>query len=368
MGTTTARLGLYKPLDDGSELVNVQTDLNGNTDKLDLAPGFQVVTSSTRPSSPFSGKAIAESDTSYRTYFSNGTSPASASWVEIPNGSGTYNSNLALASGKQISIAGAGTLAIAGAGSVTIGAGGQINIGASGSTASLAVVNSTAGIDLISGRVTGDTQSRWIVDTDGTLNWGAGASASVDTNLYRSAANTLKTDDSLIVGTDLTVSGSASVTGNLTGASNLNMGAWTTYTPAWGAESGTQPAIGNGTIVGRYQRIGRTINYLIEIVTGSTTTYGDGGASGNYYFSLPAAPASAWDGKRTPRTIWRDNSASAHYSGAGIITTANHANGSIYRFTVDDGTSSAAFWDSVAPFTMAQADSMTFTGTYEAAS
>lgn len=337
MGTTTARLGLYKPLDDGSELVNVQTDLNGNSDLLDLAPGFQVVTSSTRPSAPFSGKAIAESDTSYRTYFSNGTSPASASWVQIPNSSSTFDADLDLASGRQI------------------------NIGSSGSTATLAVVNTAATTDFISGRVTGDTQSRWIVDTDGTMNWGAGASAAVDTNLYRSAANTLKTDDSLIVGTDLTV------TGNINSATNLGMGAWTSYTPTWGAESGTAPAIGDGTITGRYQRIGRTIHYFIEIVTGASTTYGSGGSSGNWYFSLPAAPASAWNNKRTPRTVWRDDSAGAHYSGAGIITTANHANGSIYRFTVDDGTASAAFWDSVAPFAMAAGDSMTFVGTYEAA-
>lgn len=68
-----------------------------------------------------SGKPIAESDTSYRTYFSNGTAPASASWVEIPNSSGTFGQNLKLASGKQI------------------------NINSSGSSASLAVVNAAAG-------------------------------------------------------------------------------------------------------------------------------------------------------------------------------------------------------------------------------
>jgi hypothetical protein len=34
MGTNTTRLGLYKPLDDGSEFVNVSTDLNQNHDKL----------------------------------------------------------------------------------------------------------------------------------------------------------------------------------------------------------------------------------------------------------------------------------------------------------------------------------------------
>ncbi|WP_199546583.1 hypothetical protein [Streptomyces sp. N35] len=99
--TPTSRLGLHRPLNNGSELVNVQTDLNQNLDKLDLAAGFQIVTSGTRPAAPYAGKPITESDTSYRTYFSNGTAPASASWVQIPNSSSTYNADLVLVDGKD---------------------------------------------------------------------------------------------------------------------------------------------------------------------------------------------------------------------------------------------------------------------------
>jgi hypothetical protein len=127
---STTRLALYKSKSDGSELVSYTQDIGQNLDKLDAAAGFQVVTSSTRPSSPYSGKPIAQSDTSYSTYFSNGTAPASASWVEIPNSSSTFGSNLKLATSAQL----------------VIGA---------------------------------------------------------DTNLYRSAANTLKTDDSFVIGGDL---------------------------------------------------------------------------------------------------------------------------------------------------------------------
>lgn len=104
MGTTTSRVGLYKPLSDGSELVNVSQDLNGNTDKIDLAVGFQSCTSTTRPGTPYSGKPIFETDTNYRTFFSNGTSPASASWVEIPNSSGTFGSDLKLADTASLRI------------------------------------------------------------------------------------------------------------------------------------------------------------------------------------------------------------------------------------------------------------------------
>lgn len=101
--TPTSRLQLRRPLNDGSELVNVQTDLNQNADKIDLAAGFQPVTSTTRPSSPFSGKAIFETNTS-RSFYSNGTAPASGSWVEIPNAAGTFGSTLKLAATAQLTI------------------------------------------------------------------------------------------------------------------------------------------------------------------------------------------------------------------------------------------------------------------------
>ncbi|MFE3031589.1 hypothetical protein ACFXKY_08060 [Streptomyces canus] len=131
---STTRLALYKSKSDGSELVNYTQDLGQNWDKVDAAAGFQIVTSTTRPSSPYSGKPIAQSDTSYSTFFSNGTAPASASWVEIPNSSSTFGSNLKLASGAQL----------------VIGA---------------------------------------------------------DTNLYRSAANILKTDDAFVAAGNVTVGG-----------------------------------------------------------------------------------------------------------------------------------------------------------------
>jgi hypothetical protein len=101
---STTRLALYKSKSDGSELVSYTQDIGQNLDKLDAAAGFQSVTSSTRPSSPYSGKPIMQSDTSYSTYFSNGTTPASASWVEIPNSSSTFGSNLKLATTAQLVI------------------------------------------------------------------------------------------------------------------------------------------------------------------------------------------------------------------------------------------------------------------------
>lgn len=63
------------------------------------------------------------------------------------------------------------------------------------------------------------------------------------------------------------------------------LGAWTTYTPTWTAAS-VNPAIGNGTLTGRYQRLfGRTFLVQVKMVAGSTTTFGTGAWS----FLLPAS-------------------------------------------------------------------------------
>lgn len=49
-----------------------------------------------------------------------------------------------------------------------------------------------------------DTAYRWYVAANGVMYFGAGGSTAVDTNLYRSAADTLRTDDSFIAGSGLT--------------------------------------------------------------------------------------------------------------------------------------------------------------------
>jgi len=53
-----------------------------------------------------------------------------------------------------------------------------------------------AGDEAISARVSGDSNARIRIDAGGRLTWGDGATAG-DANLYRSDANTLKTDDTL---------------------------------------------------------------------------------------------------------------------------------------------------------------------------
>lgn len=63
---------------------------------------------------------------------------------------------------------------------------------------------------------------------------------------------------------------------------------WSSYTPIWTAAS-SNPNIGNGSIVGRYLKVGRTCDVTVLLTCGSTTTYG----TGTHSISLPFAAASA---------------------------------------------------------------------------
>lgn len=186
---STTRLALYKSKSDGSELVSYTQDIGQNLDKLDAAVGFQVVTSSTRPSSPYPGKPITESDTSYRSYFSNGTSPASASWVEIPNSSGTFGGNLTLATGSSLSI---------GSATLTRSSGGSMSANTNYQRAA------TASTDVAySALVTGDTFDRVRIYADGKYETGPG-NAARDTTLARTATGRLAltgTNAAFLIGT-----------------------------------------------------------------------------------------------------------------------------------------------------------------------
>ena len=76
---------------------------------------------------------------------------------------------------------------------------------------------------------------------------------------------------------------------------NTIQGQWQNYTPAW-SSSGTQPAIGNGTVAGAFFQDGNLLWVQAEVVPGSTSTFG----TGNYVVSLPIAAA----GGETPGNYW----------------------------------------------------------------
>ena len=166
MSSTTSKVSLYKPA--GGENVNVTTDLNNNWDKIDTNLNFRVVadTAARDAISPFwAGLNVRQTDNG-KLYVSNGTAPISASWTEI----------------VQTNNAVAGELWVD-------------NL--------IRSTRATSGDSAYETRVTGLANAMWFVKSDGSTQWGPGAGA-WDTNLYRSAANTLKTDDNLIVQGDLT--------------------------------------------------------------------------------------------------------------------------------------------------------------------
>jgi hypothetical protein len=131
---------------------------------------------------------------------------------------------------------------------------------------------------------------------------------------------------------------------------------WSTYTPTWTAS--TNPTIGNGTITGRYKLIGKTCLAAAQVTIGSTTTLG----SGQYSISLPVAPRSAAPDQRVMVGV-RRNSDGSRWVGdaratASTITLGIYAGAASGSHVALTGTT---------PISLAASDSITLTGTYEAA-
>lgn len=163
--TPTTRLLLSKPDPGTGEPYDVSIEHGSNLDTIDGAIGFTVCTSATRPTGAdaWVGRPIRETDTglAYICAVAGGSV-----WRQIL----ADNSVAFLASGRGIDVERTGTAAAYRA------------------------------------RNTGDSVDRLEIDSNGRLSWGSGSTGR-DTNLYRSAANVLKTDDSLEVVGDLIVTG-----------------------------------------------------------------------------------------------------------------------------------------------------------------
>jgi hypothetical protein len=133
-----------------------------------------------------------------------------------------------------------------------------------------------------------------------------------------------------------------------------NPGEWTSYTPTWTAS--TNPTVGNGTLIGRYFRVGRTITFQINLTMGSTTTYG----SGNYDFALPVLAANVGTHHVGNVHVLAGPRYFGHVlvSPAGTTTSPFLANTSSQLVAMAQGT----------PVTLASGNQIRITGVYEAAS
>src|SRR5690606_7062315 len=88
--------------------------------------------------------------------------------------------------------------------------------------------------DGITSKISSDTTNRFVINADGGMEWGGGGVSSTDTTLRRSAANTLKTDDSFVVAQNLGVGGDLSVGGGVGVIGLLNAGTAPTADPSGG--------------------------------------------------------------------------------------------------------------------------------------
>lgn len=126
------------------------------------------------------------------------------------------------------------------------------------------------------------------------------------------------------------------------------------YVPVW-TGAGSNPVIGNGTIVGYVTRRGRSVMVSVSIVMGSTTTYG----TGAWYVSLPYIPS-------TSIGFY----GSAHLVDSGTVIRVGTV------VSLSDGTARCQFYgdsdtavvDSGRPFTWAVGDTLAFSLTYITAS
>jgi hypothetical protein len=168
------------------------------------------------------------------------------------------------------------------------------------------------------------------------------------------------------------------VVGEVVSAAQLNQeirdqfgsffGAWSDYTPAWIAESGGTPAIGNGSISGRYLKVGRTVDFVVRVSVGSTTTFGNSNA--NWAFGLPASPAASFAGARAAHVSFR-LTGTGEATGTGEIATNNGGTvRSLAGGSVNGGTNQPdnSLWDQANPMIAASGLLITINGRYEAAS
>ncbi len=244
------------------------------------------------------------------------------------SGTPTFNGAIVLSGTPSIS-AGA---ALAGtfSGSPTFSGTATVTGGLTLSGTSALVERAAAADNAYRARVAADTNSRFLINADGRHVWGSGA-ATGDTNLYRSGADALMTDDAFTAANTVTSAPTStsvdalaanlptSTTADLlnlrvnaaiqaamdsSGAFRIYQGnAAATFTPTWSG-------LGAGTLstnVGWYWRLGKQINFEIYAVVNVAGT----GASG-VAVQFPTEPFRAGNGAATTRQ-----------SALGFITNSN---------------------------------------------
>jgi hypothetical protein len=88
---------------------------------------------------------------------------------------------------------------------------------------------------------------------------------------------------------------------------------WTVYTPTVGGMT-----LGNGTAIGRYQRVRRTLDLNLRLAIGTTTTF-----SGDFVVNLPVGMAAGPSNAQTLTALLYDYSTGLHYLSTGFISAGS---------------------------------------------
>jgi hypothetical protein len=129
--------------------------------------------------------------------------------------------------------------------------------------------------------------------------------------------------------------------------------AWTDFTPTWTAGAGA--AIGNGSMVGRYKQIGKTVFVRYRIVFGSTTNFG---SAANWIWSLPITAYYA-DGTVGHALLFDTSAGSANQGQATLLSSTT--------VWINITATGAYAVSNATPWTWAVSDSITMNLVYEVA-
>lgn len=129
---------------------------------------------------------------------------------------------------------------------------------------------------------------------------------------------------------------------------------WANYTPVW-SWTGGAVSLGNGTLTGRWCRIGKLVHFKIYWTAGSTTTFGTG--TGGWEFTLPIATVTTFIGvvRFVDVTPFAGRLGVCWNGGAGVTP-----------FALTTGFVTASV-NAISPHTWAVNDSIVIEGTYEGA-
>lgn len=134
---------------------------------------------------------------------------------------------------------------------------------------------------------------------------------------------------------------------------------WQVYAAEWRAQT-TDPAIGNGTISASFRRLGTQLSIRVEIVSGTTTTYG----AGTMGVTLPpSCAARAGGGNQLGESLYQSPAGAVH-PGTAYVNPAISSGSTVY-FAVDTAPWGYADGSTNTPFTWAAGSKINLNMTIE---